>query len=90
MVSAFDVRPVVKEQVQSLGATFVEVPQVAAEGAGGYAKELGADEQQRVLAAIAAHIRDMDLVVTTAQIPGPPGAAAPHRGHGAGRCARAR
>ncbi len=70
VVSAFDVRPVVKEQVQSLGASFVEVPQVAAEGAGGYAKELGASEQERVLGAVGAHIRDMDLVVTTAQIPG--------------------
>jgi NAD(P) transhydrogenase subunit alpha len=70
VVSAFDVRPVVKEQVQSLGASFVEVPQVAAEGAGGYAKELGASEQERVLAAIAGHVRDMDLVVTTAAIPG--------------------
>jgi NAD(P) transhydrogenase subunit alpha len=72
VVSAFDVRPVVKEQVQSLGASFVEVPQVAAEGAGGYAKELGASEQERVLQAIAAHVKDMDLVVTTAQIPGKP------------------
>ncbi len=72
VVSAFDVRPVVKEQVQSLGASFVEVPQVAAEGAGGYAKELGASEQERVLGAIAAHVKDMDLVVTTAQIPGRP------------------
>jgi NAD(P) transhydrogenase subunit alpha len=72
VVSAFDVRAVVKEQVQSLGASFVEVPQVAAEGAGGYAKELGASEQERVLGAIAAHVRDMDLVITTAQIPGRP------------------
>ncbi|MFT3915128.1 MAG: Re/Si-specific NAD(P)(+) transhydrogenase subunit alpha [Anaeromyxobacteraceae bacterium] len=72
VVSAFDVRPVVKEQVQSLGATFVEVPAVAAEGQGGYAKELGASEQERVLGAIAGHIRDMDLVVTTAQIPNKP------------------
>jgi H+-translocating NAD(P) transhydrogenase subunit alpha len=72
VVSAFDVRPVVKEQVQSLGATFVEVPAVAAEGTGGYAKELGQDEQARVLAAVAAHIRDMDLVVTTAAVPGRP------------------
>jgi NAD(P) transhydrogenase subunit alpha len=62
----------VKEQVQSLGASFVDVPQVAAEGAGGYAKELGASEQERVLAAIGAHLKDMDLVVTTAQIPGKP------------------
>jgi NAD(P) transhydrogenase subunit alpha len=69
IVSAFDVRPVVKEQVQSLGAAFVETD-VAAEGAGGYAKELGASEQERVLATLARHVREMDLVVTTAQIPG--------------------
>jgi len=72
VVSAFDVRPIVKEQVQSLGASFVEVREVAAEGAGGYAKELGASEQERVLAAIAAHVKDMDLVVSTAAIPGKP------------------
>jgi NAD(P) transhydrogenase subunit alpha len=72
VVSAFDVRPVVKEQVQSLGASFVEVSQVAAEGAGGYARELAATDQERVLAAIAGHLRDMDLVVTTAAIPGKP------------------
>ena len=71
VVSAFDVRPVVKEQVQSLGASFVEVP-VAAEGAGGYAKELGASEQERVLGAVGAHVKDMDLVITTAAIPGKP------------------
>jgi NAD(P) transhydrogenase subunit alpha len=71
VVSAFDVRPAVREQVQSLGATFVEAG-AAAEGAGGYAKELAADEQQRVLAAVATHIRDIDLVITTAQIPGRP------------------
>jgi H+-translocating NAD(P) transhydrogenase subunit alpha len=71
VVSAFDVRPVVKEQVQSLGATFVEV-EVAAEGAGGYAKELAEDQQQRVLAAIAKHLPAQDLVITTAQIPGRP------------------
>jgi NAD(P) transhydrogenase subunit alpha len=72
IVSALDVRPAVKEQVQSLGASFVEVPAVAAEGAGGYAKELAATEQERVLAAIAAHVKDMDLVVTTAAVPGKP------------------
>jgi NAD(P) transhydrogenase subunit alpha len=71
VVSAFDVRPVVKEQVQSLGASFVEVP-VAAEGTGGYAKELGASEQERLLAAVAAHVKEMDLVITTAAIPGKP------------------
>lgn len=72
VVSAFDVRPAVKEQVHSLGATFVGVPEVAAEGRGGYAKELGAAEQERVLAAVAAHLREVDLVVTTAQVPGRP------------------
>jgi NAD(P) transhydrogenase subunit alpha len=71
VVSAFDVRPVVKEQVQSLGASFVEVP-VQAEGQGGYAKELAQDQQQRVLEAVGKHIVSQDLVVTTAQIPGRP------------------
>ncbi|MGC3996786.1 MAG: NAD(P) transhydrogenase subunit alpha [Anaeromyxobacter sp.] len=70
VVSAFDVRPVVKEQCQSLGAAFLEVPAVAAEGSGGYARELGQDEQARVLATIAGHIKDQDLVITTAAIPG--------------------
>ncbi len=72
VVSAFDVRPAAKEQVQSLGASFVEVQEVAAEAAGGYAKELAGAEQQRVLAAIAGHVKDMDLVVTTAAVPGKP------------------
>ncbi len=71
VVSAFDVRPAVGEQVRSLGATFVEAP-VAAEGAGGYAKELGSDEQARVLAALGRHLPDQDLVVATAQVPGRP------------------
>ena len=69
VVSAFDVRPVVKEQVQSLGATFVDVD-AAAEGAGGYAKELAEEAQRKVLSAVGAHIKDMDLVITTAAIPG--------------------
>ena len=72
VVSAFDVRPVVKEQVESLGATFLAVPSVAAEGEGGYARELEAEQQQRVAAAIAEHVKGMDLVITTAQIPGRP------------------
>ena len=74
VVSAFDVRPAVKEQVQSLGATFVaaELAALGVEAAGGYAKEQSADEQARTLAAIANHIREVDLVVTTAQIPGKP------------------
>ena len=71
VVSAFDVRPAVKEQVQSLGATFVEAP-VAAEGAGGYAKELASDEEARVLAAVGRHVPEQDLVIATAQVPGRP------------------
>ncbi len=69
VVSAFDVRPAVREQVQSLGAAFVEAG-ATAEGAGGYAAALGDEEQRRVLEAVGTHIRDMDLVITTAQIPG--------------------
>jgi len=73
VVSAFDVRAAVREQVQSLGANFVAMPVTPeAEGAGGYAKELDAAQQQRVLETIAGHIADMDVVITTAQIPGKP------------------
>jgi NAD(P) transhydrogenase subunit alpha len=69
VVSAFDVRPAVKEQVMSLGATFVDVG-VTAEGTGGYAREQTADEQARIQQALATHIKEMDLVVSTAAIPG--------------------
>jgi NAD(P) transhydrogenase subunit alpha len=69
VVSAFDVRPAVKEQVQSLGASFVEVG-VTAEGTGGYAREQTADEQARMQEALANHVKDMDLVISTAAIPG--------------------
>jgi H+-translocating NAD(P) transhydrogenase subunit alpha len=72
VVSAFDVRLAAREQVQSLGATFVasELVSSDAETKGGYAKAQSEDEQRRTLAAIAGHVKDMDLVVTTAQIPG--------------------
>ena len=72
VVSAFDVRAAVREQVQSLGATFVasELAAVGAETAAGYAKEQGADEQQRTRAAISGAIAPMDLVISTAAIPG--------------------
>lgn len=74
IVSAFDVRPVVREQVMSLGASFVEAEAVsaAAEGSGGYARELADEQQQKVLEAVGKHIVEMDLVITTAQIPGRP------------------
>jgi NAD(P) transhydrogenase subunit alpha len=72
VVSAFDVRPAAREQILSLGATFVAADAVspAAETAGGYAREQSNEERDRTLAAIASHIRDVDLVITTANIPG--------------------
>jgi NAD(P) transhydrogenase subunit alpha len=71
VVSAFDVRPAVKEQVESLGAKFLEM-QVGeqAEGAGGYAKELSEETHRRELAFIAQSVKDADIVITTAAIPG--------------------
>ncbi len=69
VVTAFDVRPAVKEQIESLGARFVEAG-ASAEGTGGYAKELSDDQQARVLEAIAGHVKDIDLIITTAAIPG--------------------
>jgi NAD(P) transhydrogenase subunit alpha len=69
VVSAFDVRAAVKEQVHSLGASFVEIG-VTAEGTGGYAREQTTDEQVRIQQALGNHIKDMDLVVSTAAIPG--------------------
>ena len=71
VVEAFDVRPAVKEQVQSLGATFLEAAEeVTAEGEGGYAKELSEEQHEKELRLIAGAIGDADIVVTTAQIPG--------------------
>jgi H+-translocating NAD(P) transhydrogenase subunit alpha len=72
VVSGFDVRPVVKEQVESLGATFLDLGVVGEETEGGYARELTEDEQQRQQEALEARIGDFDLVVTTALIPGRP------------------
>lgn len=72
-VFGFDVRAAVKEQVQSLGAKFVEVDGVVSgEGVGGYAKELGHDEQTRILTTVTRVVQQADLVITTAQIPGRP------------------
>src|ERR1041385_5333981 len=71
IVSAFDVRPAVKEQVQSLGATFLEMAiEEHAETAGGDAKELSADTHQKELAFLAKAVKDADIVITTAAIPG--------------------
>src|SRR3989442_1837639 len=71
VVSAFDVRPAVKEQVESLGAKFLAM-QIGehAETAGGYAKDLSDETHRRELAFIAQQVKDADVVVTTAGIPG--------------------
>ena len=72
VVSGFDVRPVVKEQVESLGATFLELGIVGEETEGGYARELSEEEQRKQQEALEARIGDFDIVVTTALIPGRP------------------
>ncbi len=74
VVEAFDIRPAVKEQVESLGATFVEVPDLddESETEGGYAKELAEDEQERQRQVIHEHAQKSDIVITTALIPGKP------------------
>ena len=72
VVSGFDVRPVVKEQVESLGATFLELGVVGEETEGGYARELSDEEQRRQQEELEARIGDFDVVVTTALIPGRP------------------
>ena len=73
-VEAFDVRPIVKEQVESLGAKFIEVETRDNDGVGegGYAKETSEDYKQRQQELIHEHITKADLVVTTALIPGHP------------------
>ena len=72
VVSAFDVRPVVKEQVESLGATFLELDVEGAEGVGGYAVALAEDEHAREQELIGRHVAESDAVVSTALIPGRP------------------
>ena len=75
IVSATDVRPAVKEQVESLGASFVMVESEeteAAETAGGYAKEMSEDYRRRQAELVAGHLAKQDIVITTALIPGRP------------------
>ncbi len=74
IVEAFDVRPAVKEQVESLGAKFVAMNVVSddAEDASGYAKEVSADTHIRELDVIASRLPKNDIVITTALIPGRP------------------
>jgi len=70
VVSGFDVRPVVREQVQSLGASFLDLGVRTEETAGGYASELTAEQQAQQQAALAERIPDFDVVITTAALPG--------------------
>src|SRR4051794_27645396 len=73
VVTAFDVRSAVKEQIQSLGARFFEVEGLGdAEGTGGYARELTPEEQDRQRAALAVQMGKSDVIITTALVPGPP------------------
>jgi NAD(P) transhydrogenase subunit alpha len=68
----FDVRPVVREQVESLGARFLDLGVVGEETEGGYARELTKDEQERQQAELERRLPEFDVVITTAQIPGRP------------------
>ncbi|MFN4263006.1 MAG: NAD(P) transhydrogenase subunit alpha [Thioalkalivibrionaceae bacterium] len=71
VVEAYDVRSATKEQVESLGAKFLDLG-VSAEGEGGYARELTADERERQQEALAGFIAKADVLITTAAIPGRP------------------
>jgi NAD(P) transhydrogenase subunit alpha len=71
VVSGYDTRAVVKEQVKSLGANFLELDLgVDAQGAGGYAVALTAEQEQRQLSLLAQHAASFDVIVTTAAVPG--------------------
>src|SRR5438874_6736182 len=72
VVSGFDVRPAVREQVQSLGASFLDLGVVGEETEGGYARELTPEEQAKQQQALEERIPDFDVVITTAAIPGRP------------------
>ena len=71
VVEAFDIRPAVKEEVQSLGAKFVEVQlNEDTVAAGGYAKEISEVSKQRTQEVVTEHVKQADIVITTAQVPG--------------------
>jgi H+-translocating NAD(P) transhydrogenase subunit alpha len=78
VIEASDVRPAVKEQVESLGAKFIDVPyetdeeREAAQGVGGYAKPMPASWMERQKAEVAKRVAQADIVITTALIPGRP------------------
>lgn len=70
-VEGYDVRPETREQIQSLGAKFVELA-VSAAGEGGYARELTAEERSAQQQALAEHLKGIDVLITTAAVPGRP------------------
>ncbi len=70
-VEGFDVRPEVKEQIESLGAKFLDLG-VSASGSGGYARELTAEERAEQQRRLGEHIKNVDVIVTTAAVPGRP------------------
>lgn len=71
MVEGFDVRPETREQIESLGAKFLDLG-VNAAGQGGYARELTAEEKAAQQAKLAEHVKTVDVIVTTAAVPGRP------------------
>ncbi|HLM35270.1 MAG TPA: Re/Si-specific NAD(P)(+) transhydrogenase subunit alpha [Gaiellaceae bacterium] len=72
VVAGFDIRPATREQVMSLGASFLDLGIVGEETEGGYARELTPEEQERQQEALEERIPDFDAVITTAAIPGRP------------------
>ena len=70
VVTGFDVRPVVREQIESLGANWLDLGVTGAEAEGGYARELTPEEMQAQQQALEARIGDFDVVITTAAVPG--------------------
>ena len=72
VVTGFDVRPVVREQIESLGANWLDLGVVGEETQGGYAQELSEDEQRRQQEELEARLPEFDVVITTALIPGRP------------------
>ncbi|HET7420732.1 MAG TPA: Re/Si-specific NAD(P)(+) transhydrogenase subunit alpha [Candidatus Dormibacteraeota bacterium] len=70
VVSSYDVRPAVKEEVQSLGATFIELPLETQEGEGGYAREQSEEFLRKQRELIGEHVAKSDVVITTAAVPG--------------------
>ncbi len=72
VVTGFDVRPAVREQIQSLGANWLDLGVGGAEAEGGYARELSPDEMKAQQEALEARISEFDVVITTAAVPGRP------------------